>query len=49
MGTGWQLLQGLAALIFSVALAYWLFVSPSGVARRQRRDSVRKRQEPRDR
>jgi len=48
MSTGWQLLQGVGALIFSVALAYWLFVAPSR-AKRERRESVRQLRDPRDR
>jgi hypothetical protein len=48
MGTGWQLLEGVAALFVSVALTYWLFVSPSG-AKRERQRLARERQDPRRR
>jgi len=41
MGTGWQLFQGVLALLGSVALTYWLFVSPSR-ARRERRRAIRR-------
>jgi hypothetical protein len=46
MGTGWQLLEGVAALFVSVALTYWIFVAPSG-ARRQRRQAARELLDPR--
>ena len=44
MGTGWQLFQGLMALLGSVALSYWLFVAtPARVKRERRRVSRRRR------
>ncbi len=48
MGNGWQLVGGIGALIFSVALTYWLFVAPSAV-RRQRRENARELHDPRAR
>jgi type II secretory pathway component PulM len=46
MGTGWQLLEGVAALFISVALTYWIFVAPSP-AKRERRRAARELQDPR--
>jgi type II secretory pathway component PulM len=46
VGTGWQLLQGIAALFVSVALTYWIFVSPSR-AKRERQRLARELQDPR--
>jgi type II secretory pathway component PulM len=46
MSTGWQLLEGIAALFVSVALTYWLFVSPSR-AKRERQRIARELQDPR--
>jgi len=37
MGTGWQLLEGVAALLVSVALSWWIFVAPSRVKRERQR------------
>ena len=48
MGTGWQLLEGVAALLVSVAVSYWLFVAPSR-ARRTRQRQARELRDPRDR
>jgi len=47
MGTGWQLLEGLAALLVSVFVSYWLFVAPSR-ARRQRQQHARELRDPRE-
>jgi type II secretory pathway component PulM len=47
MGTGWQLLEGVAALLISVFVSYWLFVAPSR-ARRQRRQQARELRDPRE-
>jgi len=47
MGIGWQLLEGIAALLVSVAVSYWLFVAPSR-ARRQRQQQVRELRDPRE-
>jgi len=41
MGMGWQLFQGMLALLGSVALSYWLFVAPSR-AKRERRRAIRR-------
>jgi hypothetical protein len=46
MGTGWQLLEGVAALFVSVALSWWLFVAPSR-AKRERRRMARDLKDPR--
>jgi len=46
VGTGWQLLEGVAALLLSIAVTYWLFVSPSR-AKRDRRRFARELQDPR--
>jgi hypothetical protein len=44
MGTGWQLFQGVMALLGSIALSYWLFVAtPARVKRERRRVSRRSR------
>jgi type II secretory pathway component PulM len=48
MGTGWQLVEGVAALLVSVAVSYWLFVAPSR-ARRVRQQEVRDLRDPRER
>lgn len=48
MGTGWQLLEGVAALLVSVALSWWIFVAPSR-AKRERRRLAREIKDPRDR
>jgi type II secretory pathway component PulM len=47
MGTGWQLLEGVVALLLSIAVSYWLFVAPSR-ARRQRRQEARELRDPRE-
>ena len=46
VGTGWQLLEGVAALLLSIAVTYWLFVSPSR-GKRERRRFARELQDPR--
>jgi hypothetical protein len=46
MGTAWQLVEGVAALFASVALAWWIFVAPSR-ARRERRRFAREMKDPR--
>jgi hypothetical protein len=46
MSTGWQLVEGIAALFFSVAVTYWLFVSPSR-GKRERQRLARELQDPR--
>jgi len=46
VGTGWQLLEGVAALLLSIAVTYWLFVSPSR-GKRERRRVARELQDPR--
>jgi hypothetical protein len=46
MGTGWQLLEGVAALFVSVTLTYWIFVAPSR-AKRERQRLARELQDPR--
>jgi hypothetical protein len=46
MSIGWQLVQGIAALLVSVTLSYWIFVAPSA-ARRQARQIARELQDPR--
>jgi type II secretory pathway component PulM len=46
VGTGWQLLEGVAALLLSIAVTYWLFVSPSR-AKRERQRLARALQDPR--
>jgi hypothetical protein len=46
MSTGWQLLQGVGALFASVALCYWIFVSPSR-GKRERQRLARELQDPR--
>ncbi len=46
VGTGWQLLEGVAALLLSIAVTYWLFVSPSR-AKRERQRLARELQDPR--
>jgi len=48
MGTGWQLLEGIAALLVSVAVSYWIFVAPSR-ARRERLQKARDLRDPRER
>jgi type II secretory pathway component PulM len=48
MSTGWQLLEGVAALVVSVFVTYWLFVAPSR-ARRQRQQQARELRDPRER
>jgi len=47
MGTGWQLLEGVGALLVSIAFAYWLFVAPSR-ARREARQKARELRDPRE-
>jgi len=47
MGTGWQLAEGIAALLVSVFVSYWLFVAPSR-ARRQRQQKARELRDPRE-
>ena len=46
VGMGWQLLEGVAALLLSIAVTYWLFVSPSR-GKRERRRVARELQDPR--
>ena len=46
MGTGWQLLEGVAALFVSVGLSWWIFVAPSR-AKRERRRVIREMKDPR--
>ncbi len=46
MGTGWQLVEGVAALLVSVALSWWIFVAPSRL-KRERRRIAREMQDPR--
>jgi hypothetical protein len=46
MGIGWQLLEGVAALLVSVALSWWIFVAPSRV-RRERQRIAREMKDPR--
>jgi len=48
VATGWQLLEGVAALLLSIAVTYWLFVSPSR-AKRERQRLARDLQDPRHR
>jgi type II secretory pathway component PulM len=47
MGTGWQLLEGVGALLVSIAFAYWLFVAPSR-AKREARQKARELRDPRE-
>jgi hypothetical protein len=46
MGTGWQLLEGVFALLASVVLSWWIFVAPSR-AKRERRRIARELKDPR--
>jgi hypothetical protein len=46
MGTGWQLLEGVATLLGAIAFTYWLFVSPSR-SKRERQRQARDLQDPR--
>lgn len=46
MGIGWQLLEGVLALLASVALSWWIFVAPSR-ARRERQRVTREMKDPR--
>jgi len=46
MGIGWQLLEGVAALLASVVLSWWIFVAPSR-AKRERRRVAREMKDPR--
>jgi len=46
VGTGWQLLEGVATLLLSIAVTYWLFVSPSR-AKLERQRLARDLQDPR--
>jgi len=46
MGTGWQLVEGVAALFVSVALTWWIFVAPSR-AKRERQRIAREMKDPR--
>jgi len=46
MGTGWQLLEGVGALLVAVAFTYWIFVSPSRT-RRERQRLARELRDPR--
>jgi hypothetical protein len=46
VGTGWQLFEGIAALLLSIAVTYWLFVSPSR-GKRERQRLARELQDPR--
>ena len=47
MGVGWQLLDGVLALLASVALSWWIFVAPSR-ARRARQRVAREMKDPRE-
>jgi hypothetical protein len=46
MGLGWQLMEGVGALLVSVALSWWIFVAPSRL-KRERRRIAREMQDPR--
>jgi len=46
MGLGWQLAEGVLALLASVFLSWWLFVAPSR-AKRERRRVAREMKDPR--
>ena len=46
MGLGWQLMEGIGALLVSVALSWWIFVAPSRL-KRERRRIAREMQDPR--
>jgi hypothetical protein len=46
MGTAWQLVEGIAALMVSIALSWWIFVAPSR-ARRERQRMARDLKDPR--
>ena len=46
VGMGWQLLEGVAALLLSIAVTNWLFVSPSRT-KRERQRLARDLQDPR--
>ena len=46
MGIGWQLFEGVAALLVSIALSWWLFVAPSRL-KRERRRIAREMKDPR--
>jgi hypothetical protein len=46
MSTGWQLLEGVLALIGSVLLSWWIFVAPSR-GRRERQRIAREMKDPR--
>jgi len=46
MSIGWQLVEGVVALLASVALSWWIFVAPSR-AKRERRRLVREMKDPR--
>ena len=46
MGLGWQLVEGVAALLVSVALSWWIFVAPSRV-KRERQRIAREMKDPR--
>ena len=48
MNTGWQLLEGVLALVGSVLLSWWIFVAPSR-AKRERRRAAREMKDPRAR
>jgi hypothetical protein len=47
MGTGWQLVEGVVALLLSIAVSYWVFVAPSR-ARRLARQRARELRDPRE-
>ena len=46
MGLGWQLFEGVAALLVSVALSWWIFVAPSRM-KRERQRIAREMKDPR--
>jgi hypothetical protein len=46
MGLGWQLVEGVAALLVSVALSWWIFVAPSR-GKRERQRIAREMKDPR--
>jgi predicted MFS family arabinose efflux permease len=46
MSLGWQLVEGVLALLASIALTWWIFVAPSR-AKRERRRVAREMKDPR--
>jgi hypothetical protein len=46
MSTSWQLVEGVLALLGSVALSWWIFVAPSR-AKRERQRVAREMKDPR--